>query len=108
MQFFEAQDVIDRLGKSGQLYEEFLRVHGMSTGIYSLRAGATDLQNPHNEDEIYYVLHGNASIRVGNESQLIRPGSLIFVPARVEHKFHDIKEDLILLVVFAPPEGSTR
>ena len=107
MQVFEVQDVIDRLGNSGQLYEEFLRVHGISAGIYSLRAGTTDPQEPHSRDEIYYVLHGTASIRVGNESQIIKPGSVIFVPAGAEHKFHDIKEDLILLVVFAPPEGST-
>jgi len=80
----------------------------MSTGIYSLRVGTTDPQNPHNEDEIYYVLHGTATIRVGNESQIVKPGSLIFVPAGVEHKFHDIKEDLTLIVIFAPPEGSTQ
>jgi mannose-6-phosphate isomerase-like protein (cupin superfamily) len=107
MQFFEVQDVIDRLENSGQLYEEFLRVHGISTGIYSLRAGTTDPQEPHSRDEIYYVLHGAASIHVGNETQIIKPGSVIFVPAGAEHKFHDIKEDLTLLVVFAPPERST-
>jgi hypothetical protein len=28
------------------------------------------------------------------------------VPARVEHRFHSIEEDMLLLVFFAPPEGS--
>ena len=32
-------------------------------------------------------------------------GSVVFVAAGVEHRFHDIAEDLAVLVVFAPPES---
>jgi mannose-6-phosphate isomerase-like protein (cupin superfamily) len=31
---------------------------------------------------------------------------VLFVPARVEHRFHDIKEELVLVVFWAPPEHS--
>jgi quercetin dioxygenase-like cupin family protein len=41
---------------------------------------------------------------VGEETQPVQPGSLVFVAAHVPHKFHDITEDLKLLVFFAPPE----
>ena len=34
----------------------------------------------------------------------IGAGSIIFVPANVEHRFHEIEEDLIVLVVFSPAE----
>jgi hypothetical protein len=43
----------------GKLYMEFLRVPSMSAGVYALKAGATDAQSPHKEDEIYYVVRGN-------------------------------------------------
>ena len=33
-------------------------------------------------------------------------GDLLYVPAREPHRFHSIEEELLLLVVFAPPEGS--
>ena len=36
----------------------------------------------------------------------LRPGDTIFVPAETVHRFHDIDEELRLIVVFAPPEGS--
>ena len=36
------------------------------------------------------------------------PGSLVFVAADVPHRFHDITERLVLLVVFGPAEGSRR
>jgi mannose-6-phosphate isomerase-like protein (cupin superfamily) len=36
----------------------------------------------------------------------VEPGQLFTVPARVEHGFHSITDDLLLLAFFAPPEGS--
>jgi hypothetical protein len=32
----------------------------------------------------------------------------VYVGARVAHRFHDIEEELRLLVFFAPPEGSVE
>ncbi len=34
------------------------------------------------------------------------PGTVLFVPAREPHHFHDIDADLALLVFFGPAEGS--
>jgi mannose-6-phosphate isomerase-like protein (cupin superfamily) len=87
-------------------YSEFLRAPSLSAGIYELPAKGVDRQSPHGEDEIYYVLAGRATIRVGGEDRDVAPGSLVYVPARVEHAFHAIRERLSLLVFFAPAEGS--
>jgi mannose-6-phosphate isomerase-like protein (cupin superfamily) len=91
---------------AGRLYLEFLRQPALSVGLYELAAGATDPQRPHTEDEIYYVVRGRAAVRLGAEDIPIGPGSVVFVPARQEHRFHSISEDLTLLVVFAPAEGA--
>ena len=91
---------------SGRAYTEFMRYPSMSLGLYRLAAGSTDGQSPHGEDEVYYVLSGRAQILVGAESRAVGPGSVVFVAAGVEHRFHDIAEDLNLLVFFAPAEGS--
>jgi mannose-6-phosphate isomerase-like protein (cupin superfamily) len=90
----------------GKLYYEFLREDSMSLGLYVLAAGSTDPQQPHNEDEIYYVLNGRAQITLADETKAVQPGSTIFVGKHVAHKFHDISEDLTLLVFFAPADGS--
>jgi mannose-6-phosphate isomerase-like protein (cupin superfamily) len=91
--------------QSGKLYREFLRVPAMSAGLYVLAAGATDLQRPHHEDEMYYVVRGKARFRVGDEDREISAGSVLFVAAGVEHRFHDIAEELAVLVFFAPAES---
>ena len=86
-------------------YLEFLRVPAMSAGLYVLAAGATDNQKPHAEDEIYYVLRGKGRMRVSDDQFEVAPGQIIFVPARADHRFFDISEELALLVFFAPAES---
>ncbi len=88
----------------GERYMEFLRTDTMSLGLYVLPKGDTDPQLPHVEDEVYYVVSGAATLRVGSEDRPVKPGSLVYVEAGAEHKFHSITENLTLLVMFAPPQ----
>jgi|SRR6516164_7345951 mannose-6-phosphate isomerase-like protein (cupin superfamily) len=102
---FEVAQLFADRQRAGRAYLEFLRVPSMSLGIYALSAGGVDPQKPHKEDEVYYVLQGRGMIRVGSVDRAVEPGSLIFVGANVEHRFHSIAEDLSLLVFFAPAES---
>ncbi|HZR58616.1 MAG TPA: cupin domain-containing protein [Terriglobales bacterium] len=102
--FFEAPQLEQQRTQAGKAYLEFLRVSSMSAGIYVLPAGSSDLQRPHKQDEMYYVISGKARMRVGSEDQFVKEGGIIFVAAKVEHHFHDIEEDLTVLVFFAPAE----
>jgi mannose-6-phosphate isomerase-like protein (cupin superfamily) len=101
---FEMQGLLDRRKRTDERYSEFLRVSSFSSGVYVLKAGETDLQRPHSEDELYYVVEGRAMIRVADEERKVGPGTLVFVPSRVSHRFHDIEADLVVLVFFAPAE----
>ena len=51
-------------------------------------------------------MRGRAMFFVAGREHAVRPGTLLFVPARAEHRFHDIEEELILIVFWAPPEGT--
>jgi mannose-6-phosphate isomerase-like protein (cupin superfamily) len=102
--FFDLAEInADRQG-AAKLYQEFLRVPAMSAGLYVLPAGAPDPQRPHQQDEMYYVVRGRARMKVGSEEEQVRPGTVIFVEAGVEHRFFDIDEELQVLVFFAPAE----
>ena len=105
VQAFELAQLLARRRNSNKPYFEFLRVPSLSLGIYELPARSVDPQEPHAEDEIYYVVSGRASIRVGPEERTVMPGLAVFVAAGVEHRFFDIQEDLTLLVFFAPAES---
>jgi mannose-6-phosphate isomerase-like protein (cupin superfamily) len=103
--FHDLPAVSAERARAGRLYLEFLRIPALSAGVYVLPAGATDTQKPHKEDEVYYVVRGSATMRVGPEEQPVKAGSVIFVAAKVEHRFFDIREELEVLVFFAPAES---
>jgi len=103
--FFTLNEIDAQRAAGNKLYKEFLRVPAMSAGLYVLPAGGTDPQRPHHEDEMYYVVRGRARFRAGDEDREISAGTVLFVAAEVEHRFHDIKEELAVLVFFAPAES---
>jgi mannose-6-phosphate isomerase-like protein (cupin superfamily) len=91
-------------------YIEFLRVPSLSVGMYVLEVGATDHQTPHSEDEVYYVASGRAKMRTETDGVAknfdVDPGTIIFIPAQVQHAFYDIIQRLAVMVFFAPAEHS--
>lgn len=108
MDAFELDDVLAARAATGRLYHEFLRTHDLSVGVYALPAGGVDPQGPHTEDEVYHVVSGRARIRVGDEDRAVQAGSVVFVGADIEHRFHDIEEELVILVMFGPAEYTHR
>jgi len=102
--FFQISELNTTRSAAGKRYFEFLRIPAMSAGIYVLAVGEADPQSPHTEDEMYYVVSGRARMRSGHEDQVVGPGSVIFVAARVEHHFYEVVEDLTVLVFFSPAE----
>ena len=103
--FFEISQLEQQWEQRGKPYMEFLCVSAMSAGLYVLPAGGTDPQRQHNEDEMYYVVRGQARRRLGSEDQAVSDGRVIFVKAGVEHRFHDVTQELVVLVCFAPAES---
>ncbi len=108
MQAFELMDVIKRQSRSGKPYFEFMRSADFSVGVYQLLVGDTDIQTPHTEDEVYYVVEGRAKIKVADKDRNVREGSVIHVAKNVPHRFHSIEEDLVVLAFFAPAEYSLK
>jgi len=106
MDAFELSDLAARRAASGRPYLEFLTVPDLSVGLYVLAAGQSDLQQPHTEDEVYYVVSGRARISVGDDVRDVVAGSIVFVASGVPHQFQDITEGLTLFVAFGPAEGS--
>lgn len=106
MDAFELNDLIAAHGAAGQLYHEFFVAPRLSMGLYVLPAGQPDPQNPHTEDEVYYVTSGRGIISVDGEDRPVSAGSIVYVGETVDHRFHSITEDLTILVFFAPPRRS--
>src|SRR3954471_2257323 len=106
MQAITLSEALARHGAGGDPWLELLRVADLSAGLYVLAPGGVDRQQPHTEDEVYVVLAGRARFTSGGDTIEVGRGDTLFVPAHEPHRFHDITEELRLLVVFGPAEGS--
>jgi mannose-6-phosphate isomerase-like protein (cupin superfamily) len=93
--------------RSGHWVEQ-LRVDALSVGTYTVPAGGLDPQQPHTEDEVYVVVAGRARIVSDSGSAPVVAGSVVYVPAGENHRFVEVTDDLVVVVVFAPPEYSLR
>ena len=85
---------------------EHLRVRDLSVGTYSIPSGGIDTQEPHTEDEVYVVVRGRGTLETPTATAEVAPGTTIYVPAGESHRFVDIVDDLGVLVLVAPAEGS--
>ena len=67
-----------------------------------------DLQTPHDQDELYIVASGQGTFFVGGQRVAFGPGDVLFVAAKVEHRFEDFSDDFATWVVFYGPPGGEQ
>lgn len=60
----------------------------------------TDMQKPHDRDELYIVASGTGTFSRSDELVSFEPGDLLFVPAHVPHRFESFSDDFRTWVIF--------
>ncbi len=59
-----------------------------------------DTQSPHAQDELYIIIEGTSDFFRDGETIQCKKGDVIFVPAKMEHRFINFSEDFATWVVF--------
>ncbi len=59
------------------------------------------------EDESYYILEGTWTVRVGDQTLMATPGSLVFLPRGIQHSF-TVDVDGARALVLCTPGGLER
>jgi mannose-6-phosphate isomerase-like protein (cupin superfamily) len=67
-----------------------------------------DPQTPHDRDEVYVVASGRGFFVRGAERVAFEPGDMLFVPAKMEHRFEDFTPNFATWVMFYGPTGGER
>ena len=99
MHSFEIRSVQQRLASGSGGYEVVHESPGLEIGVYVLVAPEPDRQQPHEDDEVYFVLDGSGRLEVEGDHTDLRDGDAVFVPAGANHRFTGY-EHLSVLVVF--------
>ena len=106
MDAFVAEELIAGLDPDGHDFAEFFRSPTLSLTVARWPAGSVDDQEPHTEDEVYYVVSGRARLSVADEDAAVGAGSIAYVAAGDQHRLHHIEEDLRGIVFWAPNRHS--
>jgi mannose-6-phosphate isomerase-like protein (cupin superfamily) len=96
---FNINGTVERLAAGNGGYEVVLSTPGLELGVYVLVAPEPDRQQPHEWDEVYFVLEGRGTLEVEGDEIPVDEGKAVFVKAGAEHRFAGY-EGLSLLVIF--------
>lgn len=67
-----------------------------------------DKQTPHLQDEIYVIASGESQFYRDGETVDCNKGDVLFVPAGMEHRFVNFKDDFATWVIFYGPKGGEK
>jgi len=98
-------ELVALAGANPEHWHEFVAGDNLIVGVYVLRAGAVDEQEPHAEDEVYVVIAGRSRFTAGDRTVDVGPGDTIHVPAGVAHRYHDITADLHIVYTLTPAQA---
>jgi mannose-6-phosphate isomerase-like protein (cupin superfamily) len=92
-------DALSQLeGSNGQLFAKVMERGRMSVEIY--RPVKTDLQIPHQQDELYVIISGSGEFINNGNQTTFAPGDVLFVAAQMEHRFEHFTDDFATWVIF--------
>ncbi len=93
-----------RFNPAKAVKEDLVRGKALLVGLNCFEPGQSQPVHAHaGADKFYYVLSGRATAIVGEESQDVEAGSLIWAPADVAHGVSQVVEQTVMLVAIAPP-----
>lgn len=94
---------LEKLDASKKLFLELFNHGTLNIEVY--KPSETDLQNPHERDEVYIVISGEGEFINGENKVTFKSGDFLFVPAGIEHRFINFSPDFATWVIFYGPIG---
>jgi mannose-6-phosphate isomerase-like protein (cupin superfamily) len=96
----------DRLGQDGKRFFVGMTHGSMKVELY--KPVRHDPQQPHEQDELYFIIAGSGTFVKGGERRPFGPNDVLFVEAGVKHRFEAFSDDFETWVVFWGPKDGER
>lgn len=103
---FDTKEYLKEIKKNNEVYfHTFINRQSLAAGILFLKPGEQDTQEPHNEDELYYIISGDGYLRINKKNYQISEGKSFFVGKNTPHNFFGNKKELTVLYFFGGPDS---
>jgi len=77
----------------------------LAAGVLVLKPGEEDSQEPHDSDEVYFVIKGDGYLKIKKKDYPIGPNKMYFVAKNVAHFFHGNEQELVVMYFFGGPDS---
>ncbi|MDH3619108.1 MAG: cupin domain-containing protein, partial [Nitrosopumilus sp.] len=67
--------------------------------------GEEDTQEPHESDEVYFVIKGDGFLKIENKDYPVKSNKMYFVAKNIDHFFYGNKKELVVLYFFGGPDS---
>ena len=103
---FDTNKYIKKIANSNNTYfHTFINKENLAAGILRLEPGEKDIQQPHESDEVYYIVKGDGFLTVDKKDYPLSEGMSYFVNKKIPHKFHGNKKELVVVYFFSGPDN---
>lgn len=102
---FDVTKYIDEIRNSDGYFHTFINKQNIAAGVLVLEPNEDDTQEPHDSDELYYVISGDGFLKINNKDYDISEGTAYYVQKNIPHKFFGNKKELIVLYFFSGPDS---
>ena len=102
---FDTNQYFKKLKNSKSYFQTFINKESLAAGIIFLKPGQKDTQEPHESDEVYYILDGNGFLRINKKSYPIKKGQIYFVGKNTTHNFYGNTKNLSVLYFFGSSDS---
>jgi len=97
---FDLSTYLEKIKKSDNFFHTFINRESLAAGVLVLQPGEQDTQEPHQSDEVYFIISGDGFLKIKNKDYKISKDKLFFVAKNIEHFFHGNTEELKVLYFF--------
>ena len=102
---FDLSTYLEKIKKSSSYFHTFINKQSLATGVLVLEPGEEDTQEPHDSDEVYFVLEGDGFLKIRDKDYAVLKEKLFFVGKNIEHYFHGNSKTLKVLYFFGGPDS---
>ena len=97
---FDLSTYLGKIKKSSNYFHTFINRDSLAAGVLVLQPGEQDTQEPHQNDEVYFIISGDGFLKIKNKDYQVSKDKLFFVAKDVEHYFHSNSVELKVLYFF--------
>ena len=101
---FNVDEYIEKIKNKNNYFYTFINRDTLAAGVLVLQPGEEDTQEPHENDEVYFILKGDGFLKIKNKNYPVSKNKIYFVGKNIKHYFHGNSKELIVLYFFGGPD----